>query len=156
MKRILSTALAAALILQICLSGEPAFTALAAQPSDQTGSSSDAGLKLAASDAKGITITKDTENITVEMYQNAVYHIEASGNGLQYQWQLYDPSVTKWLNVSSDYLGSISGENTDTFSFRAAPQLENRYPIRCVVTDSAGAVARSTPATLSLLVSQRQ
>ena len=97
-----------------------------------------------------VTITKNPENVTAELYSDATFHVEASGEGLRYQWQYFGPSSEKWLPVTTEIFGSFSGADTGTFTFRAEPQLENKYQIRCVVTDAGGNNARSAQATLKI------
>ena len=100
-----------------------------------------------------VSITKDTENVTAEIFDDAVFHVEASGSGLVYQWQYFGSSSEKWESVTSDIFKGMSGENTDTLRFVAEPMLEGKIQLRCMVTDSAGNVARSSPAVFAIRIS---
>ena len=100
-----------------------------------------------------VTLTKDTADVTAEIYSNAVFHVEANGGGLTYQWQYYDLTAQSWLPVDPQILGSFSGEATDTFSVKALPQMEKKYQVRCLVTDEGNNKAKSTPSWMKIAVS---
>ena len=76
-----------------------------------------------------VRITKQPEDVTVKAGQTAVFHVEASGNDLTYQWQCSSNGST-WKNCTS------SGYKTDTFSFRAQKSYSGRL-YRCRVTSGS-------------------
>ena len=100
-----------------------------------------------------VTLTKDTSDVTADIYSTAVFHVEATGGGLTYQWQYYDLTAQNWLPVDPQILGSFSGEATDTFSIKALPQMENKYQVRCLVTDEGNNKKKSSPSWLKISVS---
>ncbi len=103
-------------------------------------------------DANGNTCTTDAATLTVTPFitshpadvyaplrDTAVFHVEATGEGLIYRWQYY--AGNNWQNAT------LPGHDTDTLS---VPVVSNRhlYRYRCVVTDENGGKAISNAATL--------
>ena len=71
-------------------------------------------------------ITKQPDDVTVAAGNTAVFHIEASGSGLTYQWQ-WSTDGSTWKNCTSN------GYKTDTLSFKAQTKYNGRR-YRCRVT----------------------
>ena len=88
-----------------------------------------------------LRITAQPEDVTVAAGETAVFHIEAEGGSLSYQWQM-SANGTTWTNCQS---GSY---NTDTFSFVMKEKFAGRR-YRCVVT-GGGESCTSEAAVLSL------
>ena len=73
--------------------------------------------------------------------ETAEFHIEVSGSGIAYQWQVSSTGIT-WKNCTG------AGYNTDTFSFTMKEKFAGRQ-YRCIVTTD-NTTLTSDAATLSL------
>ncbi len=90
----------------------------------------------------GVSITKDPENITAKVGETAVFHAEAVGDGVTYQWQTYRNGA--WTAV--DF-----GENADTADYSVKVKATYRgYKLRVLATDAYGNTARSNQAVLNV------
>lgn len=87
-----------------------------------------------------LKITAQPSDQTVRNKQKAIFRVEASGEGLTYQWQLCTGS-NKWNN--------ISGASGKSYSVTASKKM-NGYQYRCVITDSNGITITSDAASLNL------
>lgn len=91
-----------------------------------------------------ITITKQPVNQAVFTNGYAVFTVEATGDGLTYQWQHHTATGSTWMNTSS------TGSTTDTMTIKAqAYRVGYRY--RCMIADSSGAVVYSDIAVLQIV-----
>lgn len=77
----------------------------------------------------------------VAVNANAVFTVEAIGEGLTYQWQSKTPSATKWSN------SSLTGNKTATLTVKALSTRFNNY-YRCVITDANGNTVTTQAAQL--------
>ena len=87
-------------------------------------------------------ITKQPEDKTVTVTSTAKFSVEASGAGLNYQWQYRKNASSEWKNSGQ------SGNKTATLSVATTAGLHG-YQFRCIVTDNNGQ-AISNIATLKL------
>ena len=86
-----------------------------------------------------LAITKQPTDYTGTAGSQAVFKVTASGDGLQYQWQLSDDG-TNWRNsstTSSQYTATLSSTN-------------HGRRVRCVVTDSSGSSVTSNVAAMKI------
>ena len=90
----------------------------------------------------GPAISKQPEDATVALGTKATFTINASGDGLTYQWQYQKAGKTTWYNSSS------SGNKTNTVSV-SGTNGTNGMKFRCIVTDENGQVAISNSAVLT-------
>ncbi len=88
---------------------------------------------------QGPIITAQPQDFTGPVGTYAAFHVEATGEGLTYQWQSYTNG--KWVN------NSLASSKTDTLSVKITAARDGAQ-YRCVVTDAAGLQAISDPATL--------
>ena len=92
------------------------------------------------SDVSVVTVLEDTafeiltqpESVTGAVGDTVVLHVEASGNGLTYQWQ-YTTNGSTWRNCGS---GTY---NTDTLTFALKESFSGRQ-YRCVVTSGSQSI----------------
>ncbi len=89
-----------------------------------------------------LKITGHPGTKTVDVGKNAQFGVVASGTGLTYQWQ-YRFGSGAWTNTT------LSGNKTSLLTVPATAA-RNGCQYRCVVKDSAGNVAYSNPATLTV------
>ena len=92
----------------------------------------------------GILITGQPEDFKGSVGTTAVFHVEAEGENLSYQWQ-WSKNGASWSNSSS----STVGYNTDTLKV-AITEARNGYHYRCVVSKSSGQQTVSSAAVLSV------
>ncbi len=88
----------------------------------------------------GVTITAQPEDYTGVIGDTVTFTVEASGDGLSYQWQLSDDDGETWRN-SSTKKATYSTTLTTTNDGRA---------VRCVVTDSSGNSETSSAAYMKV------
>ena len=81
------------------------------------------------------------QNVTAIIGQTVTFTVEATGEGLSYQWQYSNNGGTKW--------NTWSGKTSATASATASSR-NNGTMYRCVVSNGGGSVT-SEPATLSLV-----
>ncbi|MGM9649992.1 MAG: hypothetical protein ACI3XY_08540 [Butyricicoccaceae bacterium] len=93
-----------------------------------------------------LAITTQPSDYTGEVGENAVFTIEATGEGLTYQWQYQNVGTDFWQNSSQ------SGNKTASLSVPITEK-RNGQKYRCVVTDASGNTVTSDEATL--LVAQK-
>ena len=111
-------------------------------------------------DANGVTVTSEAATLyvttaavfaitsqpmdqTVPVGGTAVFAVEATGEGLTYQWQYCSPDKNTWYNSTA------AGATTATLEIQALAKRDGqRY--RCVVTDASGGTLTSGPATLHI------
>ena len=92
-------------------------------------------------DENPLTITSQPADFTGTS-GNAIFTVEATGNGLTYQWQYRtSAAATKWSNSPA------TGNNTASVSIPIA-KYKNGYQYCCVITDSNGVTVTSDVATL--------
>lgn len=90
-----------------------------------------------------VAITKQPQDADVRWGQTAKFAVQASGDGLTYQWQYKSRLSQTWIN----YL--LPGGKTDTISVLATSLL-NGVEYRCVVKDANGQTVTSDPAKLTV------
>ena len=88
-----------------------------------------------------IAIVVQPQDVEAANGETAEFHIEVSGSGIAYQWQVSSTGIT-WKNCTG------AGYNTDTFSFTMKEKFAGRQ-YRCIVTTD-NTTLTSDAATLSL------
>ena len=92
--------------------------------------------------ATALEITKQPEDASNAIGENVTFSVEASGEGLSYQWE--------WRNATSDWKATtVAGNKTDTITVQVTAA-RNGLQYRCVVTDKNGNRVESNGATLSV------
>ena len=112
----------------------------------------DSGFSL-TSDAATLTVSDKTDLEIVEQpvpivttpNSTALFHIEAVGENLSYQWQFYNPTEKIWKN------SSLGNPKTDTLSVTATIA-RNGYRYRCILSDGTTTL---TSNDVTLTVSDR-
>ncbi len=89
-------------------------------------------------------ITAQPQSISAEMGKTVRFTVNASGEGLTYQWQYRKPGATTWYNSTQ------SGNKTATLSVEATAARSD-FSFRCVVKNAVGSVA-SDAAVLTVQV----
>ena len=89
------------------------------------------------------TITSQTGDLTVTAGTKASFTVEATGNGLTYQWQYCGGPDKSWQNTG------LTGNKTKTLTVDAL-ESRNGYQYRCVITDANGYVINSEIVTLTV------
>ena len=87
-------------------------------------------------------ITKDPEDCTIALNETTNFTVEATGEGLTYQWQWRADETDSWHNTS------LTGYNTPNLAFVVPYTAYFGRQYRCVVTDGTGTVLESGYATL--------
>ena len=88
-------------------------------------------------------ITKEPEDYTGYLGSTATFTVEAEGEDLQYQWQVFKNNT--WANCSVK-----DGAKTDTLSLEAK-ESRNGSNYHCVITDKNGNTVTSNKATLNVV-----
>ena len=88
-----------------------------------------------------LEIVSHPQNIKVKSSTYATFSVEATGDGLSYQWQTKVTEEGGWNNTS------LSGNKTATLNFKATTTMSGRQ-FRCVITDAYGNSIASEPAYL--------
>jgi hypothetical protein len=88
-------------------------------------------------------ITKEPEDYTGYLGSTATFTVEAEGEDLQYQWQVFKNNT--WTNCSVK-----DGAKTDTLSLEAK-ESRNGSNYHCVITDKNGNTVTSNKATLNVV-----
>ena len=78
-----------------------------------------------------INITEQPHTISAPIGDTALFKVQASGSGLQYQWQYKLPSGTSWLTCPMD------GAKTASLPVPVVAY-RNGYQYRCAITDAGG------------------
>ena len=89
-----------------------------------------------------ISITANPSDYTGPKGDTAVFTVEAEGEGLTYQWQVYKDGSWK--------IASFSGSQTATLSVEIMTS-RNGFKFRCIITDIYGGTATSNEAYLKVL-----
>ena len=89
------------------------------------------------------TITKQPESVTASPGDIVEITLEATGTGLQYQWQYWrtDIATPAWYN------STLEGNTTNKITLEATTE-RNGHKYRCVITDTDGNRIISEVATL--------
>ena len=74
-----------------------------------------------------LEITKQPQEVSIKAGEIFNYTIEASGNGLKYDWQYQWPNQTKWTSWNRGKTKTLSETMKSSW---------NNMKIRCVITDS--------------------
>ncbi|MBQ3424903.1 MAG: leucine-rich repeat protein [Clostridia bacterium] len=83
-------------------------------------------------------ITRQPQNVTVNAGSKAIFEVEATGSGLQYQWY-YKAPTSDWIEVDAAY-----GKNA-TYELPTDPDMhQNGFSYRCVVSNTGGSVTSNT------------
>ena len=90
-----------------------------------------------------LKITTQPEEQTVKAGATVTFHIEATGEGLTYQWQTKLSDTADWGNTG------LNGCKTDTLNFKV-PSVYSGRKYRCIVTDTVGNRAISLEALLTV------
>ena len=107
------------------------------QPDGYTLTSESAALTVVAAPA----ITGQPASVIVTEGQDAVFTVEATGEGLKYQWQVFRSEV--WMDCT--------GEESPTLTLPSTALTDDGLSYRCVVTSSRGTAVTSDAATLTVL-----
>ena len=107
------------------------------QPGGYTLTSESAALTMVAAPA----ITGQPASVIVTEGQDAVFTVEATGEGLKYQWQVFRSEV--WMDCI--------GEESPTLTLPSTALADDGLSYRCVVTSSRGTAVTSDAATLTVL-----
>lgn len=91
-----------------------------------------------------ITIIKQPTNITAAIGTTATFVVEATGDGLTYQWQYFTSTTNSWLDSST------SGNKTNALKV-AAETHRNGYKYRCVITDANGDTVTTDEVMLTIV-----
>ena len=95
------------------------------------------------------TITKQPFSLTALLGATATFAVTASGNPAPaYQWQRKPNGSSTW-NILSDN-GNYSGSGDTNLTVNVADLAMSGDQFRCLVTNSAGSVTSSSPATLTV------
>ena len=87
-----------------------------------------------------LKITKQPQNVTLEVGERINVTVEAQGTGLTYAWYYKDPSGTKFLK---------SSQAKNTYSTPMTAALNGRQ-LYCIITDSKGKTVQTNTVTVSL------
>jgi 3-methyladenine DNA glycosylase/8-oxoguanine DNA glycosylase len=93
--------------------------------------------------AEGPRITAQPEDVMTAAGKVAKFSVEATGDGLTYQWQYRASSSGSWANTG------LPGAKTDTLSITARAEYSGRQ-FRCVIKDKNGSSVTSEAATLTV------
>ena len=88
-------------------------------------------------------ITKQPLNAGAEENQYVTFHVEATGNALQYQWEYSNNGGESWGNSTA------ADAMTDTFRVQVR-QYRDGYRYRCKITDDSGRSIYSDTVTLRM------
>ena len=99
----------------------------------------------AQAESAALAIIQQPSNQTVKENEDAVFHVQASGEGLTYQWYVKTSPTGDWSKTTM----SGTGFDTDTLTIKATRQ-RNGFSYKCAVTDSTGNTAESDSAILSI------
>ena len=114
--------------------------------------------------ADGTVLTTEFAELTVITTINITYHpnnqlvakgakgqftVKAEGEGLKYVWEYHTPDGSRWIETS------MEGNTRETVMI---PAIANRdgYMYRCKITDDAGMVVYTNPATMTVLTVAEQ
>ncbi len=83
-------------------------------------------------------ITRQPQNVTVNAGSKAIFEVQATGAGLNYQWY-YKAPTGDWTEVDAAY-----GKNP-TYELTTDPDMhQNGYSYHCVITNTGGTVTTNT------------
>ena len=104
------------------------------------------GTKLISQPAKltvhgEITNVQNPEDQTVPQGRKANFTVNATGDGLQYQWEYRRPDGERWIETA------MAGSNTNAVQIDTTVSSDG-YRYRCRISDAAGNVVYTQPATL--------
>lgn len=91
---------------------------------------------------KPLSIKTQPEDFSGATGETAVFHVEAQGEGLKYQWQVYKNGA--WTNCSMN-----DGAKTDTLSLEIK-ESRNGCKYHCIVSDMNGDSVTSKEVTLTM------
>ncbi len=97
------------------------------------------------------TIISQPTNQQVSDTYTASFNVSFTGSGI-YQWQ-QSPNGTNWTNITT--LGTspvFSGFTSSTLNLSNVPVSYNNYKFRCIISNTCGANATSSTATLNILI----
>lgn len=90
-----------------------------------------------------ITIINQPRSMTTPAGTNAVFHVDAVGNGLTYQWMYSSNGGASFTESGS------TGNKTNTLNF-TVKDYHNGYPYKCQITDADGNTVTTDVATLTI------
>ncbi len=90
-----------------------------------------------------LAITAQPEDVTAPVGSSVSFRVEASGEGLTYQWQVKLASAANFGNSGAP------GAKTDTLTLNTVAGFKNMQ-VRCVVTDAYGNMVTSEPAAYTV------
>ncbi len=105
----------------------------------------DENVRIHFSDEPALTIVSDPEDFYGLAGKKATFCVEAEGEGLTYQWQMYKDG--EWKNSSA------SGAKTNKITFNIT-DAHDGMEYRCVVTDSYGKKEISKSAELTVILTE--
>jgi hypothetical protein len=76
-------------------------------------------------------VAQEPQNVTVKIGEKAVFHVEATGEGLTYQWQ-WAKFPGNWKNTA------MEGATTDTLTTNTVTAEMNGRYYRCIITNTYG------------------
>lgn len=103
---------------------------------------SDAAVLTVTEKAASLNIIGQPEDQTSAIGETVIFHVEAAGEGLTYQWQ-YSTNGTYWFD------SGMTGAKTDTLTVEALAK-RNGQMYRCVITDAYGNEVISASAVLGI------
>ena len=91
-----------------------------------------------------IIITEQPAEQNVYENANAIFKVNATGDGLTYQWQFKKSATGDWM------ISGITGANTNSITVQGTAT-RNGYRYRCVITDRNGKTLTSNEASLTVV-----
>lgn len=91
-----------------------------------------------------IVITRQPKNFAGVVGDMVVFSVEATGEGLTYQWEYLTINSTGWTN------NTMSGNNTDTLTFDVR-SYHDGYQYRCLITDANGNTLRTNEVKITII-----
>ena len=103
-------------------------------------------------DSNAITIIQHPQDVSIASYGTATFVVEASGNGLSFQWKQSTDGGNTWTNRNAAGLQVTitSDETTSTLKYINVPSSSNGRMYKCEITDANGNVKTSNVATLTV------
>lgn len=97
---------------------------------------------------KELVITQQPKDFDVVEGTTITESIEASGEGITYEWEFSADGGTNWVSISE--IGLDATKSSFTIPAESVTTAVNGYKVRCIVSDSAGKSMTSSVATLTV------
>lgn len=92
---------------------------------------------------KNITISEQPKNVTTPLDAQITFSVIAGGQGLTYQWYLFNPATGKWA------MSAATGAVTNTITFKSQSHHDGcRW--YCKINDASGNSVRTVPGKLTI------